>query len=122
MCFQFHPFQITEEEVEAADQAAIDFEDISDEEIFGDSLSTYEIHMATRGLNGLNIALGLMGEEEVLVENWIQLNPNEKMEVFDTILKLDLVHEVGMKIKSEEAMAHIRGIVTERRDGSLELA
>ena len=78
--------------------------------------------MATRGLNGLNIALGLMGEEEVLVENWIQLSPNEKMEVFDTILKLDLVHEVGMKIKSEEAMAHIRGIVTERRDGSLELA
>ena len=91
MCFQFHPYEISEEEVEAAGQAAIDFEYLSDEENDSDdaeSLLTHEIHMATKGLNGLNVVLGLLGEEEVLVENWIQLSPNEKIEVFDIILDL----------------------------------
>jgi hypothetical protein len=83
--------------------------------------------MATKGLNGLNVVLGLMGEEEVLVENWIQLSLNEKIEVFVIILDLagdlDLAKEVEIDAKSEEtqkALAHIRDIVTGRRDETLE--
>ena len=134
MCFQFHPFEISEEEVEVAEQAALEVEDFSGEENYNDdseSLMTRINQMATSGFNGLNRFLGLMGEKEVLVEHWIQLSPDEKVEVFDTILdlarnlELDLVKEAEIDVNSEQtrkAMEHIRYMVMGNGDERLESA
>ena len=120
MCIHFHPRlnEISEEEIEVADQAAVDHEDEEEEEEYvsdAESLSApdYEV----KGLRGLNHFMKLWGEDEVLEEHWRELCVIQKLEVFDILLDLDLETELEhieleyVSKKGKDAVSRIRAIV-----------
>ena len=119
MCIHFNPRinEIAEEELDAADQAAVDHEEESDEEEYvSDVESEYEV----KGLRGINHFMNVSGEDEVLEENWRHLCVIQKLVVFDILLNLDLETEMeDISEKGKEAVAHIRAIVEGRGDERL---
>ena len=77
-----------------------------------------------KGLLHVNMVLDILGEEQVLEENWGQLISEQKKEVFEILLKLDYEKEIVEGIKSEErikAIADISAIIFNNNKGSLEV-
>ena len=145
MCIiHFHPMsrEISKEEIEAADQDAVDHGDEDDyyesdaeslstsdlaqeDEEFADYMSDeesscssgYEVKDSSiLGLRGLNDILSILGEDEVLEEKWRPLCTFQKMVVLDIILSLDDTEMKDSSEKGKEAVAHIRAIVEGKSD------
>eukprot|EP00092_Neocalanus_flemingeri_P105674 GFUD01135477.1.p1 GENE.GFUD01135477.1~~GFUD01135477.1.p1 ORF type:complete len:224 (+),score=78.67 GFUD01135477.1:55-726(+) len=122
MCIYFNPKleDLSEKELEGADQAAVDNGDEEEEE-FSDEDNPPAPEEEIRGLSSLNKVMNMLGEDEVLEETWTQLSDIKKKEVFDIIFDLDLETEMeDMSEKGKEAMAHVRAIFEGKSDGSFE--
>ena len=124
MCIPFQPrtMEISEIELEAADQAAVDHEE-EDEYYESDAESYYEIDaeieddFGMEAFRNFNHFMNDLGEAEVSEEKWIQLSVFQKQFVLYTFLSLD--PETEMKDRSEqgkEALAQIRAIVEGKSD------
>ena len=110
----FHPRinEISVEELEAADEAAVDYEE-DDENYYWQLESEFEL----TGLWGLNIILDVVGEDIVLEDTWRQVCVIRKMLVMDILRSLDIESE--MEINSEEghaAMVLVRDIIEGKSD------
>eukprot|EP00092_Neocalanus_flemingeri_P034341 GFUD01037348.1.p1 GENE.GFUD01037348.1~~GFUD01037348.1.p1 ORF type:complete len:265 (+),score=75.71 GFUD01037348.1:64-795(+) len=122
MCIYFNPKleDLSEKELEGADQAGVDNEDEEDEEFSdGDNMSAPEEEVA--GLSSLNKIMNMLGENEVLEETWSQLCVMKKLEVIDIILKLDLLIEMEDMSEKGKFLAHLGAIFEEKSDGTFKI-
>ena len=126
MCFQLdlRMEEIRKEELNDAEEAAINYEDEEDE-VESDSghleaelmyllLEHVSYHHVENqeGFIILNKALEFLGEDKLLTESWWQLSMSLKKEVFELLLKVDFIKEIEQEGKSDERVQAIADITT----------
>ena len=113
MCRALHPRARDKSENEIGDANLAFYNDEDEEQFFPDVESFYSADLEIVGLRGINYYLRLLGEEQVVEDNWRQLPADRKLLVFDwlEVLNLEVYNYTVATDKGKDALGKIMDIV-----------